>query len=292
MKIITDKSDLTNTSPYPEELRSNATFTDWAQELWDKNKTGGHPHLQTLNILKQVLLTHNTGPYSVAGANIMAQLGLPIIAPDEYSSIASDLEDLDPASLLPPDTDPTITAGYAAQLKLMAAAARSNNTAWLQFGLRGLTRMNVNNMHPLSRGSVNVNISSPNSAPVVDYRALTNPIDVRIEVALLKSIRNYFASEGEIQKLSPVEVTPGPDFASDADLTRYVQDTVTPTQYHPVGTCSKMPLELGGVVDEDLRVHGIKQLRIVDASIIPLIVGATLQSTVYAVAEKVRRFIF
>jgi choline dehydrogenase len=49
-----------------------------------------------------------------------------------------------------------------------------------------------------------------------------------------------------------------------------------------------MPLELGGVVDEDLTVYGIEQLSIVDSSIVPLLVGATLQGTVYAVAEKVR----
>jgi choline dehydrogenase len=239
--------------------------------------------------LEQSILTHHKGPYSVVSANIIAQLGLPVIAPDDYSSVASDLESLDPASLLPSYAHETVVAGYAAQLKYMAAAARSNNTAWLQFGLRGLTKFNVNNMHPLSRGYVNINISNPNGEPVVNYRALTNPLDLRIEVLLLKSIRNYFAREGDIQKLSPVEVTPGPNVTTDADLAKYVQDTVTPTQYHPLGTCSKMPVELGGVVDEELRVHGIQQLSIVDASIIPLIIGGTTQATVYAVAEKVRR---
>jgi choline dehydrogenase-like flavoprotein len=49
-----------------------------------------------------------------------------------------------------------------------------------------------------------------------------------------------------------------------------------------------MPLELGGVVDEDLIVYGIEQLSIVDSSVVPLLVGATLQSTVYAVVERVR----
>jgi choline dehydrogenase-like flavoprotein len=49
-----------------------------------------------------------------------------------------------------------------------------------------------------------------------------------------------------------------------------------------------MPLELGGVVDEEMMVYGIRQLSIVDASVIPWIVGATLQGAVYAVAEKVK----
>jgi choline dehydrogenase-like flavoprotein len=170
----------------------------------------------------------------------------------------------------------------------MAAGARSNNTVWLQIGHSGNSRLNVNYMHPLSRGSVNINISDPNGEPVVDYRALTNPVDVQIEVLLLKAVRNYFSQQGEIQKLGPVEIRPGLNISTDADLAKFVADTVMPIQYHPVGTCAKMPLEMGGVVDEDLQVYGIEQLSIVDASVIPLIVAATIQASVYAVAEKVR----
>jgi choline dehydrogenase len=237
---------------------------------------------------RQWILTDILGPYSVVSANLMAQLPLSVIAPNNYTSIASQIESLDAASLLPNGTDATVIAGYAAQLKAMAVAARSNNTAWLQFGLRGLSKMNVNNMHPLSRGSVNINISDPNGDPVVDYRALTNIVDVHIEVLLLRAIRNYFSQQGEIRKLGAVELLPGTNITTDSDLAKYVRDTVTPTQYHPVGTCAKLPLELGGVVDDELMVYGIQQLSIVDASVIPLIVGATLQGTVYAVAEKVR----
>lgn len=63
--------------------------------------------------------------------------------------------------------------------------------------------------------------------------------------------------------------------------------TLNTSQYHPVGACPKMPLEIGGVVDEELKVYGVKGPSVVDASIMPLIVGDTTQSTVYAIAEKV-----
>jgi choline dehydrogenase-like flavoprotein len=66
----------------------------------------------------------------------------------------------------------------------------------------------------------------------------------------------------------------GTNITTDSDLAKYMRDTVTPTQHHLVGTCAKMPLELGGVVDEDLMVYGIRRLSIVDASVIPWIVGA------------------
>ena len=59
------------------------------------------------------------------------------------------------------------------------------------------------------------------------------------------------------------------------------------TEFHPSGTTAMMPLELGGVVDARLRVYGTVGLRVVDAGVMPLVVGAHLQAAVYAVAEKV-----
>ena len=222
----------------------------------------------------------------------MGMFPLPVFAPDTYDSIANDLEKLDPASALPLDTHSTIIAGYTAQMKLLAPALRSKYTAWLQFPLHAGPTTYYFNMHPLSRGTININISSPDSEPVVDYRVLTNPVDIRVDLAIVKAIRSYFSRPGEIQKLGPVEITPGANVTSDADLQAWISGALGPTAFHPVGTCAKMPLELGGVVDKDLRVHGIGKLSVVDASIIPLIVGGTLQATVYAVAEKVSRIHF
>ena len=61
---------------------------------------------------------------------------------------------------------------------------------------------------------------------------------------------------------------------------------VSPTNAHPCGTAAMMPRGLGGVVDERLRVYGVRGLRVVDASVLPVIVAANLQVTMYAVAEK------
>ena len=58
------------------------------------------------------------------------------------------------------------------------------------------------------------------------------------------------------------------------------------SMWHCAGTCSMMPREKGGVVDDHLVVYGTSNLRIVDSSIIPLIPRANIQSTVYAVAER------
>jgi choline dehydrogenase-like flavoprotein len=59
------------------------------------------------------------------------------------------------------------------------------------------------------------------------------------------------------------------------------------TEFHPSGTTAMMPVELGGVVGPRLGVYGAVGLRVVDAGVMPLVVGAHLQAAVYAVAEKV-----
>lgn len=232
------------------------------------------------------------GPASTVAPSLIAQLPLPGIAPSTYESLASSLLALNPASVLPSGTHATILAGYAAQLKAMASAIRSNNTSWLQFPLHGKQSVNINYMHPLSRGSVNINISDPDGEPVVDYRAFTNPVDIGINLALLKAVRNYYASDSVVQQLMPVEVIPGANVTTDEEMITWIKTNMNPSTFHPVGTCAMLPLEYGGVVGEDLRVHGIEGLSVVDASIMPVIVGATTQSTVYAVAEKVRSFFF
>ncbi|KAL2258168.1 hypothetical protein VTK26DRAFT_8628 [Humicola hyalothermophila] len=66
----------------------------------------------------------------------------------------------------------------------------------------------------------------------------------------------------------------------------YLEETMSPSEFHPAGTCAMMPRELGGVVDEELKVYGVQRLRVVDASIIPTLPGANTCQTVYMIGEK------
>lgn len=61
--------------------------------------------------------------------------------------------------------------------------------------------------------------------------------------------------------------------------------SVTPN-YHPIGTASMMARELGGVVDPALKVYGTSNVRVVDASVLPLQISGHLTATLYAVAER------
>lgn len=76
---------------------------------------------------------------------------------------------------------------------------------------------------------------------------------------------------------------------SDTDLEAFIRNNFTQTTVNPVGTCAMMPRELGGVVDKNLLVHGLKKVRIIDASIVPTTIGVNTYQTVYAIAERVRR---
>ncbi|RYC65258.1 hypothetical protein CHU98_g908 [Xylaria longipes] len=247
-------------------MYSNQNFSAWAQEVWRANKTG---------------------PYSLGVGNAAAWLAMPVIAPDTFEEIALKLEKLDHATLLPDGTDPTVIAGYKAQMKNMAAAIRSPNTAFYNHVLTGSASSGtIVDLHPLSRGTVNINVTDPfGSEPVVDYRALTNPVDLDIMVEILRFTKRYYF-ETRLRDLAPRQVQP-PDYINEPeDLKAFLRQNVNPSYFHPVGTCAMMPRELGGVVDERLKVYGVGNLRVVDASIMPVLVGANTCQTTYAIAEK------
>jgi len=119
----------------------------------------------------------------------------------------------------------------------------------------------------------------------VDYRALSNPIDLDIMVENIKYMRKFMASE-DFKEYQPEETSPGIEVEGE-ELKEWVREVLIPTNFHPIATAAKKPKEKGGVVDEELRVHGIKNLRVVDGSIMPLLPGANTQQTVYMLAEKV-----
>lgn len=89
-----------------------------------------------------------------------------------------------------------------------------------------------------------------------------------------------------------LEVYPGASVSSEdeSQIENFVRGGVD-TENHHAGTAAMLPLELGGVVDSQLRVYGVNGLRIVDASVMPMIPATHLQDTVYAIAEKAAEFI-
>jgi len=214
-------------------------------------------------------------------------IGLPIVSPERFEEIAAAFEAQDPMTHLPDSYTEEQVEGYRQQQKVWSKLMRSKGVVFLEM-MMGRPGGSIQNLHCQSRGTVLIDPADPQGEMIVDYRAASNEIDVRVMVEMIRFMRRYMTT-GELAAYEATEQSPGANVTSDADLSAWARGIIIPSVYHPVATAAKMPREWAGVVDEDLLVYGVKGLSIVDASIFPTIVGATTSMTVYAVAEKVSR---
>lgn len=143
--------------------------------------------------------------------------------------------------------------------------------------------------HPYSRGSVKASSANVFEGIVADAAFLRNPIDVTLLAEGIRFVRKLM-STAAMSSLAPSEIVPGGNVTSDEALEQYIRAGAE-TLYHPAGSCKLGARKEGGVVDQDLKVYGVEGLRVVDASVMPLIPATHLMTTVYAVAEKVGGFV-
>ncbi|KAG8763169.1 hypothetical protein FRC12_008662 [Ceratobasidium sp. 428] len=137
-------------------------------------------------------------------------------------------------------------------------------------------------MHPASRGTTHIISSDPLTKPAIDPRYMSAPADVEILAAAVRFITRLSKAGPMSERV--IGETMGAQETSE-DVKEYVKNKFEPV-YHPIGTCSMLPREDGGVVDATLKVYGTANLRVVDASVIPIHLSCHIQSTVYAIAEK------
>jgi choline dehydrogenase-like flavoprotein len=144
-------------------------------------------------------------------------------------------------------------------------------------------------MHPLARGSVHISSSNASANPVIDPKYLSNAFDLEATKQAAKYLRKM-GTTSPFKELWVKEYDPGFDTQTDEEWETYVRENVT-TFYHPLGTCAMLPKKDGGVVDSKLRVYGVSNLRIVDASVIPIMISANIQTAVYGIAERAAEMI-
>jgi choline dehydrogenase-like flavoprotein len=227
------------------------------------------------------------GPYSQSTGNTAALLPLKSVSPNGTASIVEEYLSQDSAAHLPSTYTPEQIAGYEAQRVLLAEALSAEDNSIVEFPFTGNSSYNLFMMKDLSRGTIYLNQSDVYAEPIVDYRGFSNPLDAVLMLESLNFVRRYHRDSKIVQRaFAPVETFPGAN-VTGADLDFYIRNTSSATTGHMSGTCSMMPRHLGGVVDVDLQVYGVTGLSIADASIMPLVPGAHICSTVYAVAEKV-----
>jgi choline dehydrogenase len=136
---------------------------------------------------------------------------------------------------------------------------------------------------PRSRGTVRLNAVNPYGDPLIDPNYFTDPYDRRTMVAGLRLARRIMAQPA-FDPYRGAEVAPGADAKSDEAIEAYVR-AYAESIYHPVGSC-RMGNDRLAVVDEQLRVHGIKGLRVVDASVMPQVISGNTNLSTMMIAEK------
>ncbi|KAJ3500901.1 hypothetical protein NLJ89_g9581 [Agrocybe chaxingu] len=138
---------------------------------------------------------------------------------------------------------------------------------------------------PLSRGNISLSTTSPFDQPLIDPAVLTHEFDVGAIVQSMKDAQKFVSAPA----WDGFVVAPFGDLAqatTDELKAAYAKKYAT-TVNHPVGTAAMSPKQANwGVVDPDLRVKGVEKLRIVDASIFPVIPEVHPQAVVYTVAER------
>ena len=141
---------------------------------------------------------------------------------------------------------------------------------------------------PKSRGSVTLASPDPLGVPMIDPAFLSDADDTMRLVRGFKLMRQILAQPALAQN-GGREVAASAAAQTDAQIQAYIRQHAD-TIYHPVGTCRMGPAaqagSAGSVVDAQLRVHGLEGLRVVDASVMPQIVGGNTNAPTIMIAEK------
>ena len=148
----------------------------------------------------------------------------------------------------------------------------------------------VCNLRPESRGHVQIKTEDSREPPKIQPDYLSDPADRKVAADAIKLTRKIVSSPA-MKKFEPEEFKPGIEFASDDDLAREAGNIGT-TIFHPVGTCKMGPSSDNmAVVDERLKVRGVRGLRVVDASVMPTITSGNTNSPTLMIAEKASEMI-
>ncbi|WP_417521088.1 GMC family oxidoreductase [Marinobacter sp.] len=169
-------------------------------------------------------------------------------------------------------------------LQLQFAAIRMQpHGRGLFTSLRAGFVLHICHLRPESRGSVRLRSADPFVHPVIhaNYFGRKKELD-----ALVRGIRlgREILAQPAMERFHGGEESPGPMVQSDDQLRQWIRKNVE-TVYHTAGTCA-MGVDAMAVVDAELRVHGVKRLRVVDSSVMPTITGSNIHAPTVMIAEK------
>ncbi len=191
-------------------------------------------------------------------------------------------------------TNPVSTAGVFAKTKkelsspdiqmLFAPASFENENA----GTSGLERLDgitcgITQLRPSSKGYVEIKSNNIYEPPIINPKYLDNDFDKETLINGVKLVRKICSSK-PISDFCREETIPGKQISTNDQIIDYARKFGS-TVYHPIGTC-RMGNDPNSVVDLDLKVRGIKNLRVIDASIMPDMVSGNTYAATNMIAEK------
>ena len=138
-------------------------------------------------------------------------------------------------------------------------------------------------LRPASRGRITLRSADPRERVVIDQNFLAVDSDLKTLREGLKLLREV-AAQKALDPFRGREIRPGKELQSDAELDTYIR-SVPATAHHPCGTC-RMGSDEDSVVDGELKLRGVAALRVVDASVMPDLVGGNINAAVIMIAEK------
>ena len=139
-------------------------------------------------------------------------------------------------------------------------------------------------LRPESRGYIALKSLDPNVQPLIQPNYLSAQKDLDVMVKGVKMSREVI-NQKAFDQYRGTELNPGPDVQTDKEIEEFVRANAE-TIYHPVGTC-KMGSDEFAVVDDKLRVRGVENLRVVDASVMPTLIGGNTNAPTIMIADKI-----
>lgn len=261
-----------------DELRSNTTYRMEQIALYNASI----PNLYWGSRNGYAFLNWN----QIMGADTehLAQLATEVNLMDNTRITGQKVQFLTDASLTAdvPQVEIFLSDGYTGRL---GYPTDNTSTAYDQ----GFFTLFASLQHLLSQGSVHIMSNNVSDPPQIDPRYLSNAYDFEAVLTAAKYLR-MIARTSPLVSFWTSEYEPGESVQSEQDWEYYIRNSSF-SVYHPVGTCAMLPLQDGGVVDPQLRVYGIERLRVVDASIIPLLPSGHIQTAVYGIAERAARMV-
>ncbi|KAL8725839.1 MAG: hypothetical protein Q9181_006265 [Wetmoreana brouardii] len=243
--------------------------------------------------------SHKAGPLTVGG--VASHAFMPTGTPDPGPKMGSELLEL----LQQHPVDPKYEHQHKTIRKMLEAQAEGTGALFMflaQTNLHNdesakdyLQNLQAGNFISLgacqtyvfSSGSSHLVSSDSSDPPKIDPRYLSHPLDLELLARHVQFLERLARSPPLSDYIKPNGKRNHPTaYVEDLDAAKEYVRTTAFSSYHPAGTCAMLPRNKGGVVNNRLVVYGTKNVRVVDASIMPLIPRSNLQSTVYAVAER------